>query len=382
MTDHHVLTAAHCCIHQTEVYMYFGNARKGRPRATGDFMLHARQADWVMHEKYMKRDDDGNEANYDVCIIKTSQNIQTVAEGRCSNPYCISRACLPDAAPVHGKNCWIAGWGKVEEEAKYDHPGQLRQAGLNIFTKQVAGRNTYARFTRYPRGTIQPDEFIAGLPVPPGGKRTKGGVDTCQGDSGGPLICDVDGVAVVTGITSRGGLGRLKCGSDGLPGIYGNVFVYKQWIDDIIRGSNALLRAESVDLATFSQDKCCVPHVVLDGREVTSLTNIKTYSADECQAYCQENYAKGCRYYVWKKCTNKCELYHGLDGLEHDDGRNGNCLGSVHGCFASECYQAGFDYEKRFWHRTSAVDDKVFGVGSVDDCLDICRLHPSCKGAR
>ena len=39
--------------------------------------------------------------------------------------------------PVHGKNCWIAGWGKVEAAKRSDRPGVLREAGLNIFTEVI-----------------------------------------------------------------------------------------------------------------------------------------------------------------------------------------------------------------------------------------------------
>ena len=55
---------------------------------------------------------------------------------------------------------------------------------------------------------------------------TTGGKDSCQGDSGGPMICEIDGHAVLTGIVSWG----IKCGFDGYPGVYGEVWHYKEWI--------------------------------------------------------------------------------------------------------------------------------------------------------
>ena len=57
-----------------------------------------------------------------------------------------------------------------------------------------------------------------------------GGKDSCQGDSGGPLICKVDGHAVLTGIVSRG----VECALEGWPGIYGEVWYYKEWIENHI----------------------------------------------------------------------------------------------------------------------------------------------------
>ena len=55
---------------------------------------------------------------------------------------------------------------------------------------------------------------------------TRGGPDACDGDSGGPLICDIEGSAVLVGITSWGN----HCGRPGLPGVYVNVKAYLKWI--------------------------------------------------------------------------------------------------------------------------------------------------------
>ena len=96
--------------------------------------MNVKEKDWIIHDKYGD-DSDRNPNNYDICIIKTSQNIRNVAHVRCSGRKCVSSACLPDAEPVHGKSCWIAGWGTVERSAEGDHKGEFREAGLNIFTE-------------------------------------------------------------------------------------------------------------------------------------------------------------------------------------------------------------------------------------------------------
>ena len=92
----------------------------------------------------------------------------------------------------------------------------------------------------YSPTSINDDELCAGLPATDltalnnfGNHITTGGKDACQGDSGGPLICEVDGHAVLTGIVSWG----INCGMDGYPGVYGEVWHYKEWILNKISAS-------------------------------------------------------------------------------------------------------------------------------------------------
>ena len=40
------------------------------------------------------------------------------------------------------------------------------------------------------------------------------------------MICEIDGHAILTGIVSWG----INCGVDGFPGVYGEVWHYKEWI--------------------------------------------------------------------------------------------------------------------------------------------------------
>lgn len=55
--------------------------------------------------------------------------------------------------------------------------------------------------------------------------------DTCRGDGGGPLVCPVNGDAdkfVQMGIVSWG----LTCGMADTPGVYVNVALFREWIDE------------------------------------------------------------------------------------------------------------------------------------------------------
>ena len=81
------------------------------------------------------------------------------------------------------------------------------------------------------------DEFCAGQPATHltavnnfGNHVVTGGKDACQGDSGGPLICEIDGHAVLTGVVSWG----FQCATEGYPGIYADVWHYKDWIQNHI----------------------------------------------------------------------------------------------------------------------------------------------------
>lgn len=57
------------------------------------------------------------------------------------------------------------------------------------------------------------------------------GKDTCQGDGGSPLVCPIPGQVgryVQMGIVSWG----IGCGENNTPGVYGNVALFSQWIDE------------------------------------------------------------------------------------------------------------------------------------------------------
>ena len=115
----------------------------------------------------------------------------------------------------------------------------MKSVGLNLMPLDFCIRHSY-----FDNNDLHEDEFCAGLP--PDDKQdtvqkidgqnenvkeyfvTRGGKDSCDGDSGGPLICDIEGSAVLVGVTSWGGL----CGYSGHPGVYANVHFFADWIRD------------------------------------------------------------------------------------------------------------------------------------------------------
>merc|ERR1712048_803282 len=217
ITNHHILTAAHCCVNMKSVKMGFGSINKREPK----FTLEATRQDWIIHHKYFD-DSDGSDRNFDICIIKTKVDIFEYSEEFCKD--CVTRACLPSHAAEPGKNCWIAGWGALEFEGST--PNELQESGINIMSKNYCHANSYLREQH-----VMLDEICAGLPDLDGDGFTDGGVDACQGDSGGPLICDQQGRAVLTGLTSWGAGG---CAKEGNPGIYGDISFYINWIRKVV----------------------------------------------------------------------------------------------------------------------------------------------------
>lgn len=56
--------------------------------------------------------------------------------------------------------------------------------------------------------------------------------DTCYGDGGGPLVCPIHyGKYTQIGIVSWG----VGCGEEGIPGVYTNVALFRNWIEEELR---------------------------------------------------------------------------------------------------------------------------------------------------
>lgn len=110
-----------------------------------------------------------------------------------------------------GSGVKVLGFGKESESSTKEHLEDLKEVDLRI-------RSIIE--TRYHRGMIGPDVFLAGS--------MEGGVvkDSCTGDSGGPCVKMVKGSWVLVGIVSWGS----GCGKAQLPGVYTKVLSYHQWI--------------------------------------------------------------------------------------------------------------------------------------------------------
>ena len=71
------------------------------------------------------------------------------------------------------------------------------------------------------------DEFCAGQPD----AGTLINQTGCRNNYGDPLICDIGGVATLTGVVSASG---PACGEEGATGVFADVFEHKEWIQSTI----------------------------------------------------------------------------------------------------------------------------------------------------
>ena len=215
--DRWILTAAHCCEGMDQHTLFIGDSQSGfvSETVTEGVMI----ADTVVIHPERANIEEGN-YNFDACLLRTPQSIGI---GTSSD---VAAACLPTEGPKHGEACWVAGWG-ITETGYFSN--ELKSVGVNIFSDEYCTAHHY-----YYNFIPEPDEICAGLPDSDDDNLTDGGKDACQGDSGGPLVCDRDGTLTLTGIVSWG----FGCAEDGLPGMYGDVFEYNDWIRETINNYN------------------------------------------------------------------------------------------------------------------------------------------------
>ena len=218
--DRWVLTAAHCCERGVKFTLLFGDHnrdKKGETEGTEQQMIidnayyiHPNR-DQIACEENNSADSCSNKyCNFDVCLLHTPESIGI------GSKQGVASACLPKQEPNPNDSCWVAGWGKTSEHGPTS--SELRSVGVSVFSAEdCEERHACDNFE------LNNDEFCAG---------DEGG-DSCSGDSGGPLICENDDLLTLTGIVSRG----YGCAQANYPGIYGDVFEYIDWIDNVMNHS-------------------------------------------------------------------------------------------------------------------------------------------------
>ncbi|XP_004639153.1 enteropeptidase [Octodon degus] len=127
----------------------------------------------------------------------------------------IQPICLPEENQVFlpGKNCVIAGWGRLY----YGGPTAdiLQEADVPLLSNEKCQQ-------QMPEYNITQNMICAGY--------EEGGIDTCQGDSGGPLMCQENNRWFLVGVTSFG----YQCARPRRAGVYVFVSKFAQWIQSFL----------------------------------------------------------------------------------------------------------------------------------------------------
>ncbi|XP_023311796.1 trypsin-10-like [Anoplophora glabripennis] len=139
----------------------------------------------------------------------------------------IGLICLPPQhLQLEEAVCTVGGWGK-DHLKKGKYSAILKKVNLPLVSKEkcvAALRKTrLGAFYKFHKS------FICA-----GGESNK---DTCKGDGGSPLVCLIpDGKDrfFQAGIVSWG----IGCGENDVPGVYANVALFSEWIDDELNVRN------------------------------------------------------------------------------------------------------------------------------------------------
>lgn len=204
-----VLTGAHCVSNKTHNTLL---VRGGEWDTQTKNELYAHQdrrvREVISHEQFNK----GSLKN-DVALLILDQPFE-LAEN-------IQPVCLPPKNHnFDGNKCFASGWGKnvFGKEGKYQVI--LKKVELPIVPHKTCQASL--RTTRLGLRFILDRSFTCA-----GGIK---GRDTCRGDGGSPLVCPIPSSPThyyQAGIVAWG----IGCGEEGIPGIYANVALFRDWID-------------------------------------------------------------------------------------------------------------------------------------------------------
>ncbi|XP_062309044.1 enteropeptidase [Osmerus eperlanus] len=202
-----LVTAAHC-VYGKNNHLSYWKAVLGlhSQDALNSNHTHTVSIDKIIMNKHYNRRT--KEADIAMMHLDTHVNFTDYIQ-----PLCLPRSNQQFEA---GRNCLIAGWGRVAEGGSVANV--LQQAALPLVDRSECQR-------LLPEYNITARMVCAGYP--------EGGVDTCQGDSGGPLMCEEDDYWLLAGVASFG----VGCGRPQRPGVYALVSQFIDWIIQIRRFS-------------------------------------------------------------------------------------------------------------------------------------------------
>lgn len=140
----------------------------------------------------------------------------------------IATVCLPPQNYKFDHNrCFASGWGKDVFGKQGKYQVILKKIELPVVPntqcqQSLRGTRLGARFNLHP-------SFICAGGEP--------GKDTCKGDGGSPLVCPIPNQYnryFQAGVVAWG----IGCGENQVPGVYGNIALFRDWIDQQFAASN------------------------------------------------------------------------------------------------------------------------------------------------
>lgn len=140
----------------------------------------------------------------------------------------VQTACLPPQDHVFNHaRCFLTGWGQQAYGDKKRFSAILKKIELPIVPNEQCQQSIRAT-PRGPNFNLHRSFLCAG---------GEAGKDACNGDGGSPLVCPISMTTdryYQSGIVSWG----VGCGQSGVPGVYTNVALYRNWIDSKFQERN------------------------------------------------------------------------------------------------------------------------------------------------
>ena len=211
-----ILTGAHCVQNKQAKELKVRLGEWDTQRKTEMFEHQDRNViDVVVHENYYKA-----ALHNDMALLFMDRPVTPVET--------IGFICLPPQNyKFENTRCVASGWGKdvFGKEGKYQVI--LKKIDLPIVPNQLC--QSQLRKTRLgARFQLHPSFICAG------GEANR---DTCKGDGGSPLSCPIPGTVneyYQAGLVAWG----IGCGQKDVPGVYGNVAMFRDWIDNVMKSKN------------------------------------------------------------------------------------------------------------------------------------------------
>ncbi|XP_066971123.1 serine proteinase stubble-like isoform X2 [Macrobrachium rosenbergii] len=199
----HILTAAHCVAHMSQVDIQNLRVRLGAHniRQQERTVQEYKVARVVRHKDY-----DSRRLYNDVAMLTLETAVRYNSKVR---PVCLDSS----SNTYEGDMVTVAGWGSMYEGGP--QPSTLYNVKLRVWSNEECR----VKYGGAAPGGIVSSYLCAG----------QDGKDSCQGDSGGPLVKQIGGVWTQVGIVSWG----IGCGKGHYPGVYSRVSSFLPWINRV-----------------------------------------------------------------------------------------------------------------------------------------------------